>query len=107
MIQKLDNYQKECYENIENTKLEERTKEMLKEIQKNLDEWNKEDKSILIVSDDSKRKEIQSKAIEFDTKIFTTFIDLKKDLLMNKNWVYLENKKVTQEFEKELIQFEG
>ena len=107
MIHKLDNYEKKCYENIVINKLEEKTSDMFKEIQANLEEWNKEDKSILMVSNDSKRKEIQSKAIEFDTKIFAALIDLKKELLMNKNWVYLENEKVTAEFEKELIQFEG
>ena len=107
MIQKLDNFQNECYENIVNTKLEEKTSDMLKEIKTSLDEWNKQNKHILIVSNDSKRKEIQSKAIEIDTKIFAALIDLKKELLMNKNWVYLENEKVTQEFKKELIQFEG
>ena len=70
MIQKLDNYQKECNENIIKIKLEEKTKDMLKEIQENLDEWNKKDVSVLMISNDSKRKEIQSKAKELDTKIF-------------------------------------
>ena len=88
MINKLDNYQKECYENIDKIKLEEKTKDIFKEIESSLDEWTKEDERILVVSNDSKRKEICSKAIELDTKLFNRLNEFKEELMMNKCWIY-------------------
>jgi hypothetical protein len=110
MIEKLDNYQKECYENIANIKLEEKTKGVLDEIKKNLEEWTKDDKRILVVSNDLKIKEIHSKAILFDTRLFKLLKDLKIELTMNKVWtLYInkENENNPKEFMKELIQFDG
>ena len=62
---------------------------------------------MLVVSNDSKRQEIRSKAIELDTKLFSLLKELKEELMMNQNWVYRQNEKVAKEFEKELIQFDG
>ena len=107
MIEKLDSYQKECYENIVNINLEEKTKGMLDEIKKNLEEWTKDDKRILVVSNDSKIKEIHTNAIELDTKLFKLLKDLKIELTMNKVWTYKENENISKEFMKELIQFDG
>ena len=78
MIDKLDKYQKECYENIDKIKLEEKTKDLIKEIESDLDVWTKDDKRILLASNDSKRKEMHSKAIKFDTKLFNCLKELKK-----------------------------
>ena len=84
-------------------KLEEKTNEIIKEIPNQLNEWNEFNKRMLVVSNDSKRKEIRSQAIDLDTKIFNRLKELKEELMMNRNWIYRENKKV----EKELIQFDG
>ena len=107
MIDKLDNYQKECYENIDKIKLDEKTKDLVKEIESDLVEWTKKNKQVLLISNDLKRKEIRSKAIELDTKLFNRLKELEEELMMNQNWVYKENEMVKEEFEKELIQFEG
>ena len=107
MIKKLDNHQQGRFENIDKIKLEEKTKDLFKEIESSLDEWTKEDERILVVSNDSKRKEICSKAIELDTKLFNRLNEFKEELMMNKCWIYKKNEKVTKEFEKELILFEG
>ena len=107
MIDKLDNYQKECYENIDKIKLEEKTKDLVKEIESSLDEWTKEDERILVVSNDSKRKEICSKAFQLDTKLFSRLKELKEELMISQNWIYKENQKVSKEYEKELIKFDG
>ena len=77
MIEKLDNYQKECYENIDKIKLEEKTKDLVKEIESDLDVWTKDNKRMLIVSNDSKRKEIHSKAFQLDTNVFKSLKELK------------------------------
>ena len=106
MINKLDNYQQECYDNIETIKLE-KAKDMVKEIESDLNVWTKDNKRFLLISNDSKRNEIHSKAIKFDTNVFKSLKELKDELMMNQNWIFKENKKVTEEFEKELIQFEG
>ena len=107
MIDKLENYQKECNENINKINIEEKTKDLNKEIESNLDEWTKDNKRMLIVSSDSKRKEIRSKAIEFDIRLFKRLEELNEELMMNQNWIYKENEMVKEEFEKELIQFDG
>ena len=60
-----------------------------------------------MVSDDAKRNEILSKASELDKKIFARLQKLENELLMEKVWSHEKNVKVTEEFEKELIQFEG
>ena len=69
MILELENFQEKCYENIANVKIEEKTSDFLKKLQENLAEWTKEDKRKLLISDDSERKRIMSKAIELDKKI--------------------------------------
>ena len=107
MIEKLDNYQKECYDNINKIKLEEKTKDQFKEIESSFEEWTKDNKRILLISNDLKRKEIRSKAIELDTKLFNRLKELEEELMMNQNWVYKENEMVKEEFEKELWQFDG
>jgi hypothetical protein len=58
MIAKLENYQSECYKNIESLKLREKNDEIVKEIQTKLDEWNEANKRVLMVSTDRQRNEI-------------------------------------------------
>jgi len=62
MIAKLENYQNECYKNIENLKLKEKSDEITKEIQAKLDEWNETNKRVLLVATDQQRNEIELKA---------------------------------------------
>jgi hypothetical protein len=107
MTQKLDIYQKECYENIEKIKLENTHADTLKKVQTHLDEWTKDNRRVLLVSDDTKRREIRSKSIDLDTKLFTGLKELKENLLMNKVWTYVGNKRMIEKFETELIQFEA
>jgi len=107
MIQKLESYQHECYENIEKLNLEKNLRDDLNVVEKHLDEWNRDNKRLLMVSDDAKRNEILSKASELDKKIFARLNKLENELLMEKVWSHKTNDKVTEDFEKELIQFEG
>jgi len=106
MIAKLDIYQRECYENIPSLKLEENSNGTLLEVQKYLDEWTKDNNQLLIVSDDSKRKEIQSKAKEIDLNLFVRCENLKEELMMNRVWVFKERETVVDILKKELMQFE-
>ena len=108
MITKLSIYERECYENIQGARLEEKTRNTFREVQANLDEWTKSGKRVLLVSDDSRRKEIQLKAKELDTKLFHRLEELEDVILMkeDKVWAFLENDKVLEEFEKELVVFE-
>jgi hypothetical protein len=107
MIQKLENYQHECFENIKNLNLEKNSRDYLNEVEKHLDEWTRDNKRVLLVSDDAKRNEILNKASELDKKIFAHLNKLENELLMEKVWSHKKNDKVVEEFEKELIQFEG
>jgi len=106
MIAKLDNYQQECYENIPSLKLEDTSNEVFLEAQKYLDEVTKDNKKLLIVSNDSKRKEIQTKAKQLDIDLFVRCENLKEELMMNKAWFYTESKTVVDDLQKELIQFD-
>ncbi len=105
MMAMLDEYQQECYENIPSLKIEEKTSDALLEVQNYLDEWTKDNKKLLVVSDDSLRKEIQSKAKELDMNLFVRCENLKEELMMNKVWVYKESDTVVDDFQKELKQF--
>ena len=107
MIDKLDNYQKDCFDNIGNTNLEERTKEILDEIETNLDAWTKDNKQLIIFSNDLKRKEIRSQVLELELKAFKHLSELKEELMMNKTWIYRKNEMLAKDFEKELIQLDG
>ena len=108
MIDKLDKYQKECYDNIEKIKLEEKTKDLSKEIESSLEQWTKDNKRMLMVSSDSKRKEILSKTIDFDIRLFNRLNELKEELMMNREWIYLKNEIFNfNQYKKELIQFDG
>jgi phosphoglycolate phosphatase-like HAD superfamily hydrolase len=106
MIEKLDKYQQECYENIQSLKLEYKYSDALLKAQKYLDELTKDNNQLLIVSNDSKRKEIQSKAKELDIDLFARYENIKEELIMNKVLVYKESEKVAADFQKELYQFE-
>ena len=55
---------------------------------------------------DSKRKEIQTKAKQLDIDLFARHENSKEELMMNKVWFYIESKKVVDDFQKELIQFD-
>jgi hypothetical protein len=107
MIQKLEKYQQECYENIAKLNLDKNSRDYLNEVEKHLDEWTRDNKRVLLVSDDEKRKDILFKASEFDKNIFSRLNKLENELLMDKVWCHEKNDKGTEEFEKELIQFEG
>jgi hypothetical protein len=107
MIQKLENYQQECYDNIEKLNLEKSSSDDLNEVEKHLEEWTRDNKRVLLVSDDAKRKEILIKANRLDQKLFLSLKKLENELLMKKVWSHEKNEKVIEEFEKELIQFEG
>jgi hypothetical protein len=107
MIEKLDIFQKECYENSEILRLKEKNAQLINEVQTNLDKWNVDNKNFLLMIDDSKRKKIQLKAKELDIKLDTRLKELEQELLMYKVWTFKENKDVITKFKKELIQFEG
>ena len=107
MIQKLENYQQECYENIGKLNLEASSSDDLNEVKKHLEEWTSNNKCLLMISDDAKRREILIKANRLDQKIFARLNELENELLMEKVWSHEKNDKVIEEFEKELIQFEG
>jgi uncharacterized protein YlxP (DUF503 family) len=107
MIQKMDKYQQECYKNIESLKLKEKNEEIINEIQTKLDEWNKTNKRVLMVSTDQQRKEIELKAKNFDINLAERITQLQSDILMSKLWFHETNEKVAEEFERELMQFEG
>jgi hypothetical protein len=107
MIEKLDKYQNECYENIENLKLKEKNDEIIKEIQTKLDEWNETNKRVLLISTDRQRNEIELKAKNFDINLAERIAQLQSDSLMNKLWFHKTNVKVAEDFEQELMQFEG
>ncbi len=106
MIAKLDKYQQECYENIPSLKLEDKSSDALLQVQKYLDEVTKDNNQLLIVSNDSKRKEIQTKVKELDVNLFARYEKLKEELMMNKAWFYIESKTVVEDFQKELKQFD-
>jgi hypothetical protein len=107
MIAKLENYQNECYKNVENLKLKEKSDEIIKEIQAKLDEWNEANKRALMISTDQQRNEIASKAKYFDINLAERIKQLKSDILMSKVWFHETNEKVAEDFERELKQFEG
>jgi uncharacterized protein YlxP (DUF503 family) len=107
MITKLENYQNECYENIESLKLKEKNDEIITEIQAKLDEWTQTNKRVLMVSTDQQRNEIELKAKHFDINLTEKTKQLQSDILMNKHWFHETNKKVAEEFERELVQFDG
>jgi hypothetical protein len=107
MITKLENYQSECYKNIENLKLKEKSDEITKEIQAKLDEWNETNKRLLMVATDQQRNEIASKAKHFDINLAERITQLQSEILMNKVWFHKANTKVEEDFEQELVKFEG
>jgi hypothetical protein len=106
MIAKLDKYQQECYENIQALKLEDKSREIFAEVEKYLDELTKDNKNLLIVSNDSKRREIQTKVKELDIDLYARCQTLKEELMMNKFWLYLESKTLVNDFQKEFKQFD-
>jgi len=106
MIAKLDEYQQECHENIASLKLEDTSCDALLQAQKYLHELTKDNNQLLIVSNDSKRKEIQTKVKELDVNLFARHETLKEELMMNKAWYYIESKTVVEDFQKELKQFD-
>jgi hypothetical protein len=106
MIAKLDKYQQECYENIQSLKLVDKSRDALSEVQRNLDEWTKDNNQLLIVSDDSKRKEIQNKVKELDINLFARYETIKEELMMNKVWIYEKSETVVNDYQKELKQFD-
>ena len=109
MIQKLDNYQKECWNNIEIKKkrLTEETKELISEIQSKLNMWQSKRNHVVLVSEDVKRIEIQFEAKGLRKKLDELQMDIENSLLMGKSWMYVENDRVIEELKKELIQFEA
>jgi len=107
MIKKLDSYQQECYENIKKVKSKEvnETEKLLLEIKSCLDEWQQTNK--LLTIDDSKRIEMHLKAKEFNEKLRVGLVKIHNELLMNKFWFHVQNRRVDAEIQDELILFEG
>ncbi len=106
MIAKLDEYQQECYENIPSLKLVDASSDALLQAQKYPDEVTKDNNQLLLVSNDSKRKEIQIEAKQLDRNLFVRCENLKEDLMMNKVWAYKERKTSVNDFQRELKQFD-
>jgi len=106
MIAKLDKYQRECYENIASLKIEKNNSGALLEVQKYLDKWTRDNNQLLIVSNDSKRQEIQTRAKELNINLFARYETLKEELMMNRVWFYIESETVVDDLQKELIQFD-
>jgi hypothetical protein len=106
MIAKLDKYQQECYENIASLKIEKNNSGALLEVQKYLDKWTRDNNQLLIVSNDSKRQEMQTRAKELDINLFARYEALKEELMMNRVWFYIESETVVDDLQKELIQFD-
>ena len=107
MIQKLDDFQKDCYNNIQDKTLQESNRDLINEVQSKLDEWNANNKHLLLLSKDAKRKEIELKSIELDIKLHERIKEMESKLLMDQTWIHLEDKKFIEELDKELIKFEG
>ena len=107
MIQKLDDFQKDCYDNIPDKTLQESNRDLINEVQSKLDEWNANNKHLLLHSKDAKRKEIELKSIELDIKLHERIKEMESKLLMDKTWIYFEDNKFIEELDKELIKFEG
>jgi hypothetical protein len=107
MIQTLDDFQKDCYDNIPDKTLQESNRDLINEVQSKLDEWNANNKHLLLLSKDAKRKEIELKSIELDIKLHEQIKELESKLLMDQTWIYFEDNKFIEELDKELIKFEG
>jgi len=107
MIQKLDDFQKDCYNNIQDKTLQESNRYLINEVQSKLDEWNANNKHLLLLSNDAKRKEIGLKSIELDIKLHERIKETESKLLMDQTWIYLEDNTFIEELDKELIKFEG
>ena len=107
MIQKLDDFQKDCYDNIQDITLQESNRDLINEVQSKLDEWNANNKHLLLLSKDAKRKEIELKSIELVIKLHERINELESKLLMDQTWIYFENNKFIEELDKQLIKFEG
>jgi hypothetical protein len=107
MIQKLDDFQKDFYDNILDKTLQESNRDLINEVQSKLVEWNANNKHLLLLSKDAKRKEIELKSIELDIKLHERIKELESKLLMEQTWKYFEDNKFIEELDKELIKFEG
>jgi hypothetical protein len=107
MIQKLDDFKKDCFDNIPDKTLQESNRDLIIEVQSKLDVWNANNKHLLLLSKDTKRKEIELKSIELDIKLHERIKELESKLLMDQTWIYFEDNKFIEELDKELIKFEG
>jgi hypothetical protein len=107
MIKKLDDFQKDCYDNIPDKSLEESNRDLINDVQSKLDEWNANNKHLLLLSKDAKRKEIELKSIELDIKLHERIKEMESKLLMDQTWIHLEDNTFIEELDKELIKFEG
>jgi len=104
MIQKMEKYQKECYENAKRAKLAEKNAELIKEMQAKLEKW--EDIDTILVETPFEMNVICTEIKKYDTMLVEKIDALRNELLMNKVWNYVENELVLKQFEKELILFE-
>ena len=107
MIQKLDDFQKDCYDNIPDKTLQESNRDLINEVQSKLDEWNANNKHLLLHSNDTARKEIELKSIELDKKLHERIKEMESKLLLDKTWIYFEDNKFIEELDNELIKCEG
>jgi hypothetical protein len=107
MIQKLDHFQKDCYYNIQDITLQESNRDLIDEVQSKLDEWNANNKHLLLLSKDTTRKEIELKSIDLDIKLHERIKEIESKLLMDQTWIYFEDNKFIDQLDNELIKFEG
>jgi hypothetical protein len=84
MIQKLDHFQKDCNDNIPDKTLQESNRDLINEVQSKQDEWNANNKHLLLLSKDTKRKEIELKSIELDIKLHERIKEMESKLLITK-----------------------
>jgi hypothetical protein len=106
IIQNLDKYQQQCYDNIQSLKLEENTSDTFLEIQEYIDEWTKDDKKLLMVSNDLKRREIEAKAKELDINLFVRHEILTEKIMMKQVCFCRISASFVNDFKNELKQFE-
>ena len=107
MIKKLEDFERECYENVDRTRLMEQSDAFLEETQARLEEWSTGLDAAMF--DEVSRAEINSQARNIDLKLNDLSAKLKECLLMNQEWIH--NNYFSREFSKlfgnELIAFKG
>lgn len=105
MIKKLEDFEKECYENLVKQKLAEKNDALLKKAQKNIGQWYEDSKLMSLT--ESQRKEIICNAKKIDIELQNVKQNLEKNLLMNKIIIAKhEIDNVSEKFSNELISYQ-